>query len=193
MEARYRELLVEGPRGWTLGFIQGFLRALGNDGTLFDAEEEGIDCEPFGERVHELIHRSEEILHLLVPESLLATVQRAVEDAAATGKQVSIQGERPLAGACFEFTSATYSKEHGKKIRRIFYQLPDGVELSEDTTFEETEDPEAEVGAYAPAHKYELRCKGRVEGPVPGVLEVYRACREEGLIHQCAAKLLPAE
>lgn len=193
MAARYHELLVEGPRGWTLGFIHGFVRALGNDGTLFDAEEEGVACEPFGERVHELIHRSEEILHLLVPEGLLATVRKAVGDAVAAGRQVSIRGERALVGACFDFNVAAYSREHGKKIRRIFYQLPEGVELSADTAFHETEDPEAEVGAYAPAHKYELRGKGSVEGPVAGVLEVYRVCREEGLIHESAAKLLPKE
>jgi hypothetical protein len=191
--ARYHELLIEGPRGWTLGFIQGFLRGRGEENETFDAEEEGIDCGDLGERVHELIHRSEEVDHLIAPESALPTIRRAVENATAFGRRIEIRSERPLAGVRFTFSTVVYSREHAKKIRRIFYQLGEGVRLSEDTAFDEIVDPGAKgIEAYAPVHDFELRGKGSVEGSVDGVVELYRVCREEPLIQEGAAQLIPA-
>jgi hypothetical protein len=194
MATRYHELLIEGPRGWTLGFIQGFVRGRGNKVDLLDAEEEGFACEQISERVHELVHRSEETLHLLVPKSSLPVVRRAVKAAVARGRDVKITCDRPLAGARFSFSTVAYSREHASKIRGIFYHLRKGVKLSEETTFDEIVEPSAKgIEAYAPVHEYELRGKGGVEGPVNGVIALYRACRDEPLIQEGAPKLIPVE
>jgi len=38
MGTRYHELVIEGPRGWALGFIQGYLRSRGVEGLVLDAD-----------------------------------------------------------------------------------------------------------------------------------------------------------
>ncbi len=64
--------------------------------------------------------------------------------------------------------------------------------MHEDFHFEENRDPDAKgVELYAPTHHYELRGKGTVEGAVDGVVELYRYCRMEDLIHQDEAVLIP--
>ena len=77
------EIVVEGPRGWTSGFLDGFLRGRGRNETLLVAESHGFDVEPMAERIREMLHRSRDVLHLLVPSAVDGDVRLAV--AAATG------------------------------------------------------------------------------------------------------------
>ena len=48
MAVKYAELVVDGPRGWDIGFIRGFLRAKGLADRVLNAEAEGFDCRPPG-------------------------------------------------------------------------------------------------------------------------------------------------
>jgi hypothetical protein len=58
-----------------------------------------------------------------------------------------------------------------------------GLRLSGDCDFRERSDPRAQGSeAYAPAHDYEARGRGAVEGPVDSLLALHRACREEELL-----------
>lgn len=191
MPGRYLEMVVDGPRGFTLGFIEGFLRGRGLEDTVLDADREGFDCEPLRERIREILAPSVDTLHLLCPEALVPAVRQAVEAAASHGAAVAIRHERPLAGARFSFSFTVYSRPHGERVRGYFQHLPKGVTLSPDTSFREILHPEdAGVEVYTPAHEYELRGKGTVEGPVEGVLALYRICRDEELIREGKAQLL---
>ena len=46
MPERYVEMVIDGPSGWDIGFIRGYLRGKGQGGMVLDAEEEGFDCKP---------------------------------------------------------------------------------------------------------------------------------------------------
>ena len=79
---RYREFVIEGPPGWTLGFIQGYVLGSGEALGVLDAEAEGFQCESLRERIRELLQRSSDTLHLVVPGDLAPRVRQAVADAA---------------------------------------------------------------------------------------------------------------
>jgi len=193
MPTTYHEIVVQTPRGWGLGFIRGYMHGRDKGGLILDAELEGFGCESLKEQMSELLDRSSDVLHLLVPEDLLPLVREAIQEGATVRGTTKILRERKIHGARFSFSFRIFSREHGRAILERCGNLPDGVRLSEDACFKEVEDPEAEgVELYAPTHHYELRGKGAFEGSVDGIVQLYRYCRMEDLIHQEAAELIPS-
>lgn len=194
MAAKYWELVIDGPKGWDLGFLKGFLAGKGLDGRIVDAEEEGFDCSPYREKIRELLHPDRDTLHLVVPEEAIESVKQALAESTAKGHLMSLRHQRPLKGARFSFHLKVFSKEHGDRIRAFFGNLPPGARLVEVKPLTEKQDPDSMgVELYAPAHDYELTGEGTIEGDFEPVLEVYRFCRQEDLIHQKKAELVPAE
>jgi hypothetical protein len=191
MATRYCEIVLEGSRGRARGFIDGFLagrHAL--PGLLSDAEEEGFDVETLRQRIREAVHPRSETSHLLVEERRVDAVAEAVAEAAERGIPARVVSTRAIAGARFRFTMSAYSEEGASRVRGAFERLPDGVRLMPDTTFQERRDPAARgVEAYAPAHAYELRGEGGVEGDLEGVLALLRLCRREEIVRVTEAAL----
>lgn len=193
MADRYHHLLIEGPRGWTLGFIHGYLRGTGAEAMLLDAEAEGFACQPLRERWREILDPGREIIHLLARDDVLALVRQALADRMAEERGVKLREGLLIAGAQFDFSVQTFSREHAERIRELFAHLPPGVELTKDTSFKEILDPEA-AGAHSmmPAHDYELRGEGSAAGPLDGVLTLHRACRNTELIKERSIQFLYA-
>jgi len=191
MAARYWELVIDGPRGWDLGFLRGYLAGKGLDGDIVDLEAEGFDCEPLREKIHELLNPKQDTLHVAVPEDCLDGVTQALAESASAGRPMSLRHKRPLAGARFGFSLRVYSREHGARFLAFFRNLPAGCRLVEEEPLRERQDPRSKgVELYAPSHDYELAGKGRVEGAFHAVLEAYRFCRGEDLIHQGKVEVL---
>ncbi len=192
MKTSYVEVVIDGPRGWDVGFVQGYLNGKGTGERVFDAEGEGFDCEPLKEKLKQLLHLDSDTAHLLVPENFVADVREAVKKSTDTHRPITICHERAISGARFHFTVHVFSKEYAAKIRELFDHMPDGVKLIDSTGFDVKVDPGAEgVELYAPTHDFEMKGEGVVEGDLEGVIQVYRACRAEELIHQSAAELIP--
>ncbi len=193
MKTSYLEVVIDGPRGWDVGFVQGYLYGEGNGGRVFDAEDEGFDCEPLREQLKQMLHYESDTAHLLVPSDLSDNVKKAVELSRNVHHAMEIRHERALKGGRFTFSVHIYSKEHAEKIRELFDGLPEGVSLVDSKGFQEKVDPDAKgVELYAPTHDYEMKGEGTVEGDLDGLIQVYRACRDEELIHQSEAELIPA-
>lgn len=190
MADRYHHLLIDGPRGWTLGFIHGYLRGAGAATMPLDAEAAGVACEHLRERLRELLEPGREILHLLAGEDEIARVREALVDPEAVARGVALKEDLPVAGAAFEFSLRIYSREHAAQVRELFAHLPPGVELTSDTSFQEILDPEA-AGAHsmAPAHGFELRGEGAAAGPLNGILVLHRACRDLELVKERPIRL----
>jgi len=185
MAAKYWELVIDGPKGWDLGFLRGYLSGKGLDGNLVDLEEEGFDCEPYREKIRELLNPEQDTLHVAVPEGALDGVTEALGESAAAGRPMTLRHRRPLSGAGFGFSLRVYSREHGARFLAFFRNLPAGARLVEEEPLREKQDPDSKgVELYAPSHDYELTGRGRVEGAFDAVLEAYRFCRREDLIHQ---------
>ena len=190
---RYYELVIEGPRGWGIGFLHGFLLGYGSPQAVLDAEEEGFEVESLREQIRELFLPTAEILHLVVPAPMVPQVRRAIRAAASRGRAMTIKHERALTGVRFRFEFSIYSREHAARWRRRFEDLPPGARLSKGTIFTEIRDPDGRgVELYAPLHQYELRGEGEVEGNLEAVLPIFRLCRDEQLVQVSGAELISA-
>jgi hypothetical protein len=96
---------------------------------------------------------------------------------------MEIVASRKVLKASFAFSFECFSREHGEIIYGLFEKRPEGVEVSPDTKFSTTVDPDAEgVEMYSPAHAYEYRGKGRLSGPVRLAIGIYEKAIEEPLI-----------
>jgi hypothetical protein len=190
--AEYCEFVVQGQRGWTLGFIQGYIRGIGETVNVVDAEAEGFECEPLRERLLEMLQPSLETLHLVVPGGLGPHVRQAVAHAVEMGHDTEILHAQAIDGARFSFSARVYSKQHGEKIQAMFGDPPEGVAVSGEMNVKV--DPEAEgVEMYAPVHEYELKADCVVSGPIDGVLHLYRQAGQEELIQLDDLELVRAE
>lgn len=186
-------MVIEGPRGWDAGFIRGFLKGRDLHVPVFQAEEEGFQCEPLMEKVAQMMRSPREVLHLLVPEEAVGLVREAAKEGLETGEGIDVLRERVLAGARFRFWAEVFSPEHGERIRGLFRDLPEGVRTDPATTWTERKDPSGKgTELYAPVHDYELHGHGVVEGDFEPVLDLYRTCRGEELIRVEKAELIPA-
>ena len=186
MPARYRELVVEAPRGWGRGFLEDWRTGCPPGPPTFDAEAEGFRPGGLGEKVEELVHPTREVRHLLVPETAVVSLRDALEE-------VTVRSERPLSGARFRFRTRIHSPEHALRVHARLTALPDGLVLDPDTVFEERRIPEARgLDALAPEHDFTLQGEGGVAGPLPEIVTHLRTCREEELVHVEDLELLPA-
>jgi hypothetical protein len=191
---RYHELVIEGPRGWGIGFLSGYLSGCGSDQMVLDGEEEGFDVETLREQIREILVPTAEILHLVAPRAVVPHIHRAVKVAASRGRGMTIRHERVLTGASFSFEFCIYSRDHASRLRRRFDHLPPGARLTQGSHFTEVRDPDARgLEMYAPVHQYELRGEGGVEGDLEAVLPIFRLCRDEELVHVFKAELIGGE
>jgi len=180
---RYHEMVIEGRRGMALGFVHGYLAGRELTDEVFDAEAEGVCCESFREKFREFLNPKRETIHLLVPERLVARTKEALARSRERDLPLRLLHERVIASLRFSYSFRVYSREHGRRIRSWFEELPESVALSSKSVMAERVDPDAKgIEMYSPVHDYELKGKGTVEGAVRGVLELYRLCRDEELV-----------
>jgi len=180
----YREFVLQGPQGWTQGYLAGYLRGSGLWAAIYDAEREGFDCAPLRERIHDLLDRTSATVHLLAPEDGEPALRAAVESAASEGNPLRLQSSRPVGGALFAFSFTIHSPEHARPIRRDFEHPPAGASLLSNASFEEDrsgEPPQLELKGVE--HTYTLRGTGTIAGEIPAVLALHRRYREEELVH----------
>jgi hypothetical protein len=188
---RYIEAVIEGSRGWELGFISGFLYARGLGDQFFDAEKEGFDCESLRERLQDLFRRDSGIVHLLLPENLIDIVREAISMSEKAGHPAIIRHERPIQSGRFGFSVRIYSREHAQRIRALFENLPKGLKLTNSSGFKEHIDESAKgIELYAPAHEYELKGEGTVEGELEPLILFYRSCLKEELVNHTELALI---
>lgn len=81
--------------------------------------------------------------------------------------------------AGFRFEAAAFSEEPAVRIKAVIHApMPNGVSLM---GLKEGESRDAEANGlelYSPAHDYEYRASGRMEGDLGGVVEVHRRMRD---------------
>ena len=180
MVGSFHEFVIEGPRGWTVGFLQGYVRGRMPQGVTIDAEAEGCDVSSAGERIRELVSRRTEIAHILVRDDTLAVFREAIEIAVSDGKDLHVQLERPIDSASFEFSFESFSRDGARRIQGYLNPMPEGVQLSADSHVEQFVDPDAEgAEVYAPTHDFVFRGKGSLLGNVEQVIRLHRRFDED--------------
>ncbi len=194
MGTAWVEVVLRGSRRRARGFVEGYLAGSGVRDAVLDAEEEGFERETLRERLSGVLHPSARVMHLLVPAPAVEAVREAARAAEARGIPAAVVETREIARATLEFSFSAFSREHGRRLLSLLDGLPEGVRLLRDRPFEERIDPGAlGVEAYAPAHEYEIRGEGTIEGDLEGVLAVRRRLRDEDAIRLGRAGLFAVE
>jgi hypothetical protein len=191
MAGRFVEVVVEGPKGWDLGFVQGFLKARGVESPVLDAEAEGFDCSGFRERLEELLHPGRERLHLIVPHALETVLREALEASREGPHPLHLVARRAIRGAAFSFSFRIFSREVGARVKALLLHPPEEVLVQWTGPLEERIDPRARgAELYAPAHDYELTGEGICTGSLEGVLVLHRGLQREEPVHLRSLELL---
>jgi hypothetical protein len=114
--------------------------------------------------------------HLLfaAPEGVDELVRRVADH-----PRLELRGRAAVERAAFPFEAEAFSEDSAGRIKTAIHaSLPGGVSLV-GLSERESRDPGAEgLELYSPAHSYEYRAAGRVEGDLGGVAEMHRRMRD---------------
>lgn len=187
------EVLLEGPKAVAKAFVVAYLDGKGLRESVVDLEQEDFDCETLLERLGEFLRPGHNIGHLLVASTAASAARDAVGEANAREIETRIVEERPIAEARFEYDVLVYFPVLAQRIRDLFVDLPPGVVIEPEESFEERRNEDADTGGmYAPVHRFEFRGSGVVRGEPFGVVRVWRRCLEEPAIVVRNARVVPA-
>ncbi|MBP7867840.1 MAG: hypothetical protein KA419_18065 [Acidobacteria bacterium] len=193
MPTEFHEIRVSGKTFWIDGFVKGFLAARNAAGELIDAEQEEIACQTHTEKLREKLGFSQETRHYLCPPGLLTLFEEMESASEAAGKPIKVNKGPLYSSLSFRLHFSVFSREEGRRFRERFDDLPQDVAIRWARPILEIIDPTARgAELYTPVHEYELSGDGLVEGGIPGVLELYRWCRNEDLVSLEAAVLKEA-
>lgn len=182
---KYVEMILAGPPVEARGFVCGYLAARGQtagERCLF-CEEAGIRSESFAAHVLEWSGLKLHLNHLLVDAALQARMVDAI-GSCRERLSLEVRSVRPVRGASFSFSYRVFDKNQGRRVRKLFDPLPDG--LAVDPGYEPAEsvwdDGVPDGALYSPEHEYELRGEGTVRGGVEAVLQLHRRAAAEPMV-----------
>lgn len=176
----YDKLVLESPHELVRGFLIGWSAARG-----LDPEAIGLRVlwpDEWDIRVSGALGNLIEAVRPGAATCVLVEAELASEVLAAMrpwGDRLHLRSREHVRSASFEFRYELYGRDQAALVRRIFTELPEGVNISSDYAPTEHSDPRATgVEAYAPAHAYVCRALGTVSGALRGVLDVHARCRQ---------------
>ena len=172
MRKKYYEIVIEGPFDLIKGFIIGFFEGRKIGGAIIFEREHHVKREDGLEHLLRAIHIEEDRVHILMSERTFRILDQALNNRKHMIK-LKVVSEKEIVRAHFNFTYAAYAKRFSNELKELFSNLPEGVRLEgyqPDEIERETKDSTA---GYAPLHKYEIKAKGRVNGPAHEVIDFY--------------------
>lgn len=183
MSETFHEIVVKGPLKVIRGYIAGLLvgKGVGTEEVIF-AEDRGVATEGVLGEMAEWMHLTENVSHLLVPDSLHADVSSGLEHAPKP-LGLHITADKEVRSASFDFSYTAYNKRLADEFDRLFKSFADSVRLSDDYRPVEVVDPDAAgAEAYSPAHDFEAKAKGTATGDLESILELHGLCDEHSLM-----------
>lgn len=177
MANTYYEIIIKGDDELARAYVEGwFIGRDIKDGYEF-GEDEALDLG----HVRNLIKYHGSVLHMICESSLRGELKRAIRQAPEE-YEFEIVESRLIQRACFKFEFSTANRRVAGQIKRIFSTLPEGVRAV-DYQPKEIVDPSARgAEMYSPAHAYEFKGKGSIEGDPDGVYDVHVRMDDHQLI-----------
>jgi hypothetical protein len=170
--ATYYEMIIRGDDRDMVPYLTGFMAA-GDLKNVYIATESGFHLKSLRERVK---HHGE-VQHVICEGDQRSRLRSAVEKAP-DRYGFKVEEEARIERAYFPFEFDTPSREVAAAIKKVLAALPTGVKAT-DYIPEEIEDPDAKgAEVYSPAHEYEFRGKGVIEGDPGGVIRARQALGE---------------
>jgi hypothetical protein len=165
-------IVVEGHERELRAFVTGFLVDRPADGTnVVLGDDVGLEHESLHERLRALLKGGHHAV--LVPHDLAAPLVEGLWRVG-SGVGLRVADRHPVADASFAFAAEVFSREVATDIRAVLRDLPAGVHFTEHSEQEEEHAEEQGVDLYAPVHRYAYRVRGRLAGPLGGILDVRR-------------------
>lgn len=169
------KLMVKGPTDLWRGFVTGWGAGQGWLAVDFSQrviwpEDWDIEVETMLEGIVDAVMPGSHTFVLVredTADALLAALAPWQEE---LGFQV--RSRRRVLRASFAFKFAIFDREEAREVRRIFDELPEGVQISGDYAPTEHSHDDGS-GVYAPVHSFECHASGTVGGPLRDVLGVH--------------------
>jgi hypothetical protein len=172
MNKEYCEVVIEGSFDLIKGFVYGFLEGRGIRGEAVFGKDHHVENESKFGQMMRLIGFKGDRFTLIVGSGFLKLLKEALErreDEVA----LKIVSERKIRQASFGFRYRAYTKDLGDKLKALFGNPPEKLQVK-DYEPEETVLPEGKgVEAYAPLHEYEVKATGTLYGPICDVIDFY--------------------
>jgi hypothetical protein len=170
--ATYYEVIVKGGDRDVVPYVMGYVAGSKASG-IFVASEAGFHLKALRDRIK---HHGD-VQHIICDDAQRVGLRKAIE-MAAERYGFAVECEDKIARAYFHFEFSTPSRKVADDIKKVLGSLPAGVKHT-DYAPEEILHPDAKgAEVYSPAHEYEFRGKGVIEGDVAGVIDVRAALKQ---------------
>jgi hypothetical protein len=180
-QVSFYQVVLEGSPKTALGLLAGLQLGSGSAGTFYFCQHEGITTESLGERLAELVRLHPRDCELVVDGPMNQQLKRlAKRITEATG--LKLTASRRIRSAGFDFRFEAFARRYGDDILKLLHDLPQGARLEGFGTKERISPDAVGIEAYAPAHDYELRGRGRVVGRIDAVIEARRRLQRQPLL-----------
>ncbi len=178
---RYIEAIMVVQKGISEGFIRGFFRGKGDNSLILNMESEEIVQESLKEKIDQILHPAEEIIHILIPEDKEGLLKESISAMKKEGFLCDLKSERRHSKIRAEFNIEIYNVQIGKEVKRIISEAKE-VKISFEKKLEEIlREEESKVELYAPVHSYELKGKGKIEGDIEPSIRLIQELRNFGV------------
>ncbi|NOZ80009.1 MAG: hypothetical protein GXP48_12690 [Acidobacteria bacterium] len=162
------ELEITGPADQAAGFVEGFRVAHHGNVGVWYAGQENVELESLMDGIKSKLDLEQRII---LPKQFGERIQRALEDSKRL--KIRVTSIREIERAELEFRYEVFSREEAASIRSMIEEnLPENVELEDYTTHETVDEDAKGVELYGPVHDYILKGSGRLNGDVPGIIEM---------------------
>ncbi len=180
MSACYH-VVIEGKEKQTRAFIEGLIVGADAYGSIWFIDDLDVERETIFDWIKDMV-LPDTAFSIMVEEQLFSLIERGIKDEALTFK-AKILASKTVKNASFKFSLECFSKEHGKKIKKLLEERPDGVFVTEETKFTTKISPDAKgMELYAPVHDFEYKGAGVIYGKPRDVVRIYLQAVAEPLI-----------
>lgn len=179
MKKHFSELVIEGPFILVKGFLMGFLYGSDRQFLYFFHRKHGIRRETFREFIKELFE-FENYVHLCLENSVVQNFSDAIKK---SNEKIGlkIKSVRKIKSANFSFSYEIFNQELAAEAKKLFENLPAGLELSDFSTNEEIADDAVGPEGYAPVHSFISRSSGKAKGDFLDIMELFLRIKKSRL------------
>jgi hypothetical protein len=178
---RFYEVVFRGKPKVVRAFLKGLAMGADLEVTAFYSWDEGIHHEGRVEKFKELVGIRATDCHLVIDADAAAYLKKmAKRIAEETGLEMT--HNRHVRSASMDFEYHAYARKYADQIRKVFDDMPDGLQIR-DYEHSEKSDPDAKgIEAYSATHDYEFSGSGKVTGRIDRLVEFRRRLAEYPLI-----------
>lgn len=178
MDEKWFLVEVIGDEAFLRGYVEGYLSARGIDvGGVYFGSDYGLEDEGFLTRLEEFFGLKVEHNLLLMKGEHRAYLSEAFAKLPERWR-LRVGTFREVREIRFPFKVREANREVAEKIKALLNSPPKGATIANLHVTERVVTEKIEQGLYTPAHPYEFKGEGQIEGEIEAVLRTYRALSE---------------